>query len=471
MEQNLILDTDSYKTSHFLQYPPGTTNLFGYLESRGGRYSSTLFFGLQGLLKSYLTRPVTNEDVAEAATFCKDHGVPFPREGWQHIVDKHRGYLPLRIRAVPEGSLVPTRNALMTVESTDPRVPWVVGWLETKLMRLWYPITVATRSYYTKRVIFEFLKRTADAPLAELSFKLHDFGGRGGSSRETVAIGGAAHLVNFLGTDTIEGALYAKQYYGSKDKVLGYSIPAMEHSTVTAWGPGSGEEAAFRNHLNAYGQGIVDYPVLAAVSDSYDFYAAVEDLWGDRLLEEVKASGKVIVIRPDSGDPAEVNVRALEILERKVGMEINRKGYKVLPRYYRLIQGDGNDNEDDVRVVLQALSDHGYSASNIAFGMGGGLLQKLDRDTNRFAFKLSQIVVNGETRDVRKAPKTDPTKRSMAGRLDLVMHDGAYDTLVVDPGLDYLPDSEMRTYYEDGNLLYGESFDDIRRRAGREFVG
>lgn len=459
MHFNPILDTDSYKTGHFLQYPPGTERIFGYLESRGGRYGETLFFGLQYWLKEYLSRPVTDTDITEAADLCHAHGVPFPEDGWRHIVAVHGGRVPVRIRAVPEGTIVPVRNALLTAESTDPRVPWIVGWIETQLMRIWYPITVATRSLYCKRVIATYLRKTADDPAAELPFKLHDFGARGVSSRESAGIGAMAHLVNFKGTDTIEGLRFACHYYGSD--MAGFSIPAMEHSTVTAWGR-RGEVDAYRNMIRAN----PDHAILACVSDSYDIDGAVEHLWADELLDEVRESGKTIVIRPDSGDPAEVNVRLLKILERKVGMAINGKGYKVLPKFFRLIQGDGNDDEDAIDRVLGALRQHGYSASNIAFGMGGGLLQKLDRDTQRFAFKLSAITVNGEERDVRKDPKTDPGKASKAGRLDLVRGAaGEWRTVVIPSGQADVPGSELVTYYDDDHILVDDSFEKIRTRA------
>lgn len=467
LRPNLLLDVDSYKTGHWAQMPQGTTNCFGYLEARtGGDYPSTMFFGLQGLLQDYFATPIESQDIDEAKEFCAMHGVPFPEAGWRRLNALHGGYLPLRIRAVPEGTVVPTGNVLMTVESTDPELAWMVGWLETKLMRLWFPTTVATRSYACKQVIYKHLRNTSDDPMGDLPFRLHDFGGRGVSSRESAGIGGAAHLVNFLGTDTIEGARYAQHHYGCKAGIAGFSIIAMEHSTVTGHGEAN-EIDAYRTVLNSPKQ----YGIVAAVSDSYDFYNAVENIWGGALLEEVKASGKTVVIRPDSGNPAEVNLKALQILEAKVGMTINSQGYKILPSYYRLIQGDGNNTEADIDHVLKVLTANGYSASNISFGMGGGLLQKLDRDTNRFAFKLSEIVVNGVARDVRKNPKTDASKRSKAGRLDLVKINGEFTTLISpnsSPDGGFIP-SEMRTVYENGRIMNTESFDTIRERAGREF--
>ena len=231
---NLILNTDSYKASHWLQYPPGTEKTFFYVESRGGQYDSTVFFGLQAILKEYLSRTVTHDDVDEACDFFAAHGEPFNEAGWRRIVDVHGGKLPLRIRAVPEGSVVPTHQALVTIESTDDEAFWLPSYLETLLLRLWYPVTVATVSWQVKKIIKGFLDRTSDEAQAQLPFKLHDFGARGVSSLESAALGGMAHLVNFKGTDTVSGVLAARRYY--HEEMAGYSIPAAEHSTITSWG-------------------------------------------------------------------------------------------------------------------------------------------------------------------------------------------------------------------------------------------
>jgi nicotinamide phosphoribosyltransferase len=202
-----VLDGDSYKFSHYKQYPPKTTAMFSYLESRGGKFESTVFFGLQYYLKKFLSQTVTVKEVYEAKEFSELHGVPFNFDGWMRIATVLKGKLPVRIRAVKEGTVVPTGNILMSVESTDPETFWVVSWLETVLVRLWYPITVATQSYHIKQMLKRFLDKTADNTEAELPFKLHDFGSRGVSSQESAMIGGAAHLVNFMGSDTIAGIL------------------------------------------------------------------------------------------------------------------------------------------------------------------------------------------------------------------------------------------------------------------------
>jgi nicotinamide phosphoribosyltransferase len=459
MKSNLILDVDSYKLSHPCgMYPENFTRMFDYVESRGGRYGQTLFFGLQRFIKEYLLTPITKADVEEAAAFAAAHGEPFPLAGWMRVVEIHKGLLPIKISAVPEGTVLPTSNILVAIESTDPQIPWVVSWMETALLRaVWYPTTVATRSYYCKKVILEALIKSSDDPKGELPFKLHDFGARGVSSRESAGIGGMAHLVNFMGSDTIEGIRYANHYY-NRGEMSAFSIAAAEHSTMSIGGR-DGELEQMRRVVKM----IPKNGLAACVSDTYDYFYAVENYWGDILHEDVKNSGGTLVIRPDSGNPSEVNLKTLQILERKIGTPKNLKGYKVLPKYYRLIQGDGNKNEDSIAEVLHTLLSHGYSASNIAFGMGGGLLQAdLDRDTQKFAMKLSWAEVDGQGVDVYKEPITDAGKKSKRGRLDLVFRNGQYQTVQGKQG-----DSLLVPVFENGVLLKDWTLAEVRANAER----
>lgn len=450
---NLILDTDSYKASHWLQYPPKTQALYSYLESRGGRYSETLFFGLQYILKEYLSKPITQENIDEAADFFDAHGVPFNVLGWQHILEKHDGYLPVKIRAVPEGLVVPTHNVLMTCESTDPVVFWISSYIETILMRQWYPMTVATRSMFIKKIIKEYLEKTSDNPEAEIGFKLHDFGSRGVSSSESAGIGGMSHLVNFMGSDTVIGIKYANHYY--KDPMAAFSIPAAEHSTMTSWGR-ENEVDAYRNMLQKYAK---PGKLVAVVSDSYDLYNAVSNLWGGELKNEVINSGATVIIRPDSGDPASVVLKTLQLLDAKFGSQLNHKSYKVLNNV-RVIQGDGID-EDSIRKILNTAVADGFSATNIAFGMGGALLQKLDRDTQKFAYKCSEVTIDGKRKGVRKAPATDPGKASKQGRLDLVFLKGKLQTIEGEENLG----SVMKDVFLNGQILKESTLAEVRKRA------
>ena len=459
MKYSLVKDTDSYKASHNLQYPPGTTRMFSYIESRGGEYESTLFFGLQYILKEYLSRAVTVEEVESAKKFFEAHGEPFNYEGWMYIAKDLKGKLPVIIRAVPEGTLVPTHNILVSIESTDPKVFWIVSWLETALMRIWYPINVATRSFTIKKMIKAALDESSDDPATELPFKLHDFGSRGVSSQESAMIGGAAHLVNFMGTDTVVGAMMANEYYNSP--MAGFSIPAAEHSSITSWGK-ENEVDAYRNMLKQFAK---PGSLVAVVSDSYDIYNAITNIWGCKLKQEVIDSGATVIIRPDSGNPPEVVLKCLKLLEAKFGSLPNKKGYRVLNNV-RVIQGDGI-NEHSIKEIINTFLAAGFSATNVAFGMGGALLQQHNRDTLKFAMKCSHIMVGTKSVDVFKSPVTDPGKVSKSGRLDLIRGGagGGFTTIKLSSDVSCHNFTAMQTVYKNGELLIDETFETIRERA------
>ncbi len=460
MFDNLILNTDSYKASHWLQYPPETTGVFSYVESRGGRYDRTVFFGLQAILKAELAKPVTHAMVDEAAELLAAHGEPFNEAGWRRIVDVHGGRLPVRIRAVPEGTVVPTHQALMTIENTDPECFWLPSYLETLLLRVWYPITVATISWQVKQTLRAALERTSDNAEAELPFKLHDFGARGVSSQESAALGGLAHLVNFQGSDTLSAVLAGRAWY--HEPMAAFSIPAAEHSTITSWGRPN-EALAYRNMLTRFGK---PGGLLSVVSDSYDLFHAVKNLWGGELRQAVIDSGATLVVRPDSGDPVSVVAETLRLLDETFGSTVNTKGYKVL-NHVRVIQGDGV-NPVSIGQILDRIIADGFSAENLAFGMGGGLLQQLDRDTQKFALKTSAAKVDGRWIDVSKDPATDPGKRSKAGRLALLVDAaGAYRTVALAEGEAPEPGwrDAMVTVWEDGELLVDHTLAEVRARS------
>ena len=454
--KNLILNTDSYKFSHYKQYPKGTTKVHSYIESRGGKYDKVTFFGLQAFLKEYMTDPITQDNIDEAEEFTTAHGVPFNKEGWQYILDKHDGYMPVKIRAVQEGIAVPNSNVMLTIENRDPNVPWLTSYLETALLRaIWYPSTVATISRSIKVLIKGYLDNTSDSSEG-LNFKLHDFGARGVSSFESAGLGGMAHLVNFMGSDTVTGSYYANKYYNAG--MAGFSIPAAEHSTMTAWGEDN-EVNAYRNMLDVYAK---PGSLLAVVSDSYDLYNAVENIWGGELKQHVIDSGAIVVIRPDSGDPASIVLRTLQLLDKTFGSVTNSKGYKVL-NHVRVLQGDGI-NEGSIMDILDLAVGAGFSADNLAFGMGGALLQQMDRDTQKFAMKASAMRIDGKWVDIYKDPKTDPGKRSKRGRLTLVKDDNNnLRTVTLNAVGDQV--EMMRTVYSSGIITEEMTFDEVRDNA------
>tara|TARA_Y100000034_G_C6910429_1_gene424500 strand:+ start:14158 stop:15543 length:1386 start_codon:yes stop_codon:yes gene_type:complete len=459
MNNNIILLSDSYKVSHWPQYPPKTKTIRSYFESRGGLWDDVVFFGLQYYLKEYLCGPVvTAAKIDEAEEYFGGHfSHPiFNKAGWEYILHEHGGCLPVSIKAQPEGLVVPGRNVMMTIENTDGESAewpayWLTNYLETLLVQVWYGSTVATQSREMKKIIAGYLETTGDPSLVD--FKLHDFGFRGVSSVETAGVGGLAHLVNFKGTDTFQGIRVGREYYN--EPMAGFSIPAAEHSTITAWGR-ENELDACRNMLTTYPEGLV-----AVVSDSYDIFAACRDIWGGVLKDQVIERDGTLVVRPDSGHPPEIVVKVLDILGDRFGAPENAKGYRVLDDHVRVIQGDGIDFAM-LPEILEAMERAGWSADNIAFGSGGGLLQKLNRDTLKFAFKCCSANVDGEERDVFKDPVTDQGKGSKRGQLILTQDDdGAYETIQDDGKTEDI----LEEVFRDGELLVDHTLSEVRERA------
>lgn len=454
--QNLLLLTDSYKPSHSVQMPPGIQRVYSFLEARvGATFSHTVFCGLQPILE-LLRTGISRRDIREAEDIFRLHfgsGAIFQGAAWEACLEAHGGRLPLLIKAVPEGSVVPVGNVLATIENTDDRFPFVTNYFEGLIEQVWYPSTVATQSRAMKAMILDALIETGDPTL--IDFKLHDFGFRGSTSPTSAAIGGFGHLVNFKGTDTVPALVFARDYY--HEQMAGFSIPAAEHSTITAWGR-SGEMDAYRNMLERFPTGLV-----AVVSDSYDIFAACRDLWGGALREMVLERDGVLVVRPDSGDPPDVLSKVFRILGDQFGFEVNDKGYRVLHPKVRLIQGDGIDREM-LGAILKRLIDEKWSLDNIAFGSGGGLLQKVNRDTQRFAIKCSEVSINGTRREVSKSPVTDRGKNSKAGRFVVECVGGAWTTMNADDAHDERK-NQLLPVFENGVVLSAPTLREIRDRA------
>jgi nicotinamide phosphoribosyltransferase len=477
LSKNIILNSDSYKYSQFPQYPKNAEYVYSYIESRGGQWDATVFFGLQAFIKEYLITPITKDDIDTAEAVITAHGEPFNRAGWEYILEAHGGKLPIVINAAPEGLIIPTKNVLATIENTDPECWWLTSFLETALLRaIWYPTTVATNSYESKKIILNYLEKTGDPSL--IDFKLHDFSARGVSSLETAGLGSMAHLINFMGTDTVTGLLYAKEYYN--EDMAGYSIPASEHSTITSWGR-ENEVDAYRNMIKLFGK---PGAMFACVSDSYDIYEACK-MWGTVLKDDVIKSGATLVVRPDSGEPSDVVVKCLYILEKYYGSVKNAKGFRVLNNV-RVIQGDGIDHAS-IRSILFCMEMAGFSADNVAFGQGGALCQIVNRDTMRFACKCSSIGIremvanteenfptDGKTEiktsgflpkvvwhDVYKDPVGDSGKKSKRGRVTLFQKaDGEYYS-----GVEDWMTPVLQEVYRDGVLVKEYTFAEVRANS------
>ncbi|HEY5750552.1 MAG TPA: nicotinate phosphoribosyltransferase [Chryseolinea sp.] len=471
MKENLLLLADAYKYSHYKLYTPGTSKIYSYLESRGGLFPETVFYGLQYYLKEYLEgQAFTREDVDEAEAVL--NGVfgrkdVFRRENFDYILEKHDGHLPVRIKAVPEGLAIPVHNVLMTIENTDPACFWLTNFLETLLMQVWYPNTVATLSREVRKTVTKYFEATADdSSRGAIDFVLNDFGFRGVSSVESAGLGGSAHLLSFKGSDTVLASRFAQRYYGAKE-VYGKSIPATEHSIMTLLGP-EGEKQIFRHVLDAYPEGLV-----ACVSDSYNIFRAVEEYWGGEFKDEILRRQGTLVIRPDSGDPVMTLLSVFDILFAKFGFTTNTKGFRVLPPQVRVIQGDGVDHES-IPLLYDALKEKGISAENLVLGMGGALLQKVNRDTQKFALKCSYAEVAGKELDVRKQPvEMDADgklvasfKTSKAGRLKLVKEEGKYKTIAHDERLDL--EDVMEVVFENGEIRKSYAFEAVRARVQKD---
>ena len=454
---NLILDVDSYKVTHFNQYPQNTKKLYAYIEARNLNSEELIFFGLQAFVKKYLLNPITQDDIDEAEKFLLSHIGVFNRDDWEYILNQHGGFLPIEIKSLDEGTVTNKKIPLLDITNTDEKVPWLVTYIETALLRsLWYPSSVATISREIKKIIFRYLDDTCTNFDDQLPFKLHDFGARGVSSYESSRIGGAAHLLNFLGSDTVEGAMFLKDYYDGTD--ISYSIPASEHSTITAWGKDNENKA----HENIINQFLLEGKVIASVIDSYDTFETATKIISSELKEKIINSKGTFVVRPDSGKLPDTIIELLNTLssEENFGYTLNSKGYKELPSYIRVIQGDGVD-KNSIENILFSMKENNYSAANITFGMGGALLQKLDRDTYSFAMKVSAIHDGIIWKDVFKEPSSDQTKNSRRGRFAIVKND---ELEVID--LEKLSQTNLlKTRYKDGKLYNETDLKAIRNKV------
>ena len=457
LRNSLLLMTDGYKLSHHRMYPPGMDSMYSYMEARAGAtYPKTIFFGMRYIVEEYLTRPFGMKDLDDATEFSRQYfgrDDIIPYDGMKYILEEHGGIFPIRIMAIPEGTMVERGNILCTVESTDKRVPWVTNFVESVLLKVWYPSTVATLSWSIKQILAKYLMNTVGS-LDGIEYMLHDFGYRGASSEESSALAGAAHLLNFVGTDTIQGDLLLQQYYDS-GSAIARSVPAAEHSTINAWGR-DGETKAFKHIIDTFPDGIV-----AVVSDSYDIYNACKNIWGVELRDQVLARDGRLVIRPDSGSPVEaVVIRVLDILRSKFGMEKNARGYLELPGSVRVLQGDGV-NAASIERILFNMELQGYAASNILFGMGGALVQSVTRDTQDFSMKCSHITINGEGRDVYKLPSGQISKASKSGRMKLIHDGGCFFTVPVNDDRQ----DELLLLYQNGVLYNRDNYNEIKARC------
>lgn len=469
MRRNFILDTDSYKFAHHRLNPPGTLYKNSYIEARGGAFGYTVFNGLQYYIMSALLSMDLWNDYKEAKDIIDAHMGPgvFNGEQWKRLAEGS-GTIPLEIEALPEGTCVPHGTPMVQVRNTDPTMPWLPAYIETAMLRaVWYPSTVATVSREIKAIMKRYLERTADdanvAP--HLNFMLHDFGSRGVSSSESAAVGGFAHLINFMGTDTVEALRHARLYYG--EPMAGFSIPASEHSVATMFGKDN--EAGYVQHMvNTYGG---KDKIVAIVGDSYDIFNFVDNVLGEKCKDLVVSNGGRVVVRPDSGEPVSTVLEVLRLLFLRFGSNRNSKGYDVLPPCIRVIQGDGVD-ANSIDGILSRMETQKISAENIVFGMGGALLQKVDRDTCKFAMKTSAAFtalhvgsIEHKWVEVKKEPVTDKGKVSKSGIFSVGKDEKGRFTIFRELSTTRPKWNLLEPVYRDGKILRTQTLRDIRERA------
>jgi nicotinamide phosphoribosyltransferase len=435
-DRNFLLLTDYYKTSHYLQYPPDTQVIYSYMEPRvGAEYKDIVWCGLQFILKHYrfINTYITREMIGEAEFVINEMGGNsfFNREGWKHILNDCNGALPLRIYALPEGTVVKPGTPVLAIKNTDESVPWLTNYVESLLMHCYAMTNTATISYD----IYKRIKKYCDLAGETVSpFHLNDFGLRGASSLTSAELCGLGHLLIFQGTDNIPAIEKAHWYYNSN--VCGGSVIAAEHSTITSWGQ-SYECKAYRHIIEESDKRFGDSTTISLVCDSYDWRHAVKEYFCKELKDLILSRKGTIVVRPDTGFPPEVSTEIINMLWDSYGGTINDNGYKVLDPHIKIIYGDGIDGEMISRILHDVVTIHKFAPSNIIFGSGGAILQKHNRDTLRFAIKCSAIKRNNQWIDVCK---TTEGKQSKAGRFDLPL------------------------VYENGNLLIEESIITIRNR-------
>jgi len=473
MKNNIILNTDSYKVSHWMQYPEHTSDVFSYIEARGAKQGMLPYvvpFGIQMFVEKNLLTPITQADIDEAEMIYSAHLGPyvFNKAAWEYILKEHGGLLPVEIKATPEGLPIPVKNAIVTIHNTDPECYWLTSYLETSMLRdVWYPTTVATISHQAKQIIAEGLKKT-NGSTDGIDFMLHDFGCRGVSSQESAEMGGLAHLINFKGTDTVSALRAAREYYGSVE-MPAFSVIAAEHSTACANSNSeTKDDFAYAEKmvsiLEQQVKRVNGFAIVAAVADTYDVYRFADEYLGTRLKSRIENSGGKFVARPDSGNPVTVPVEIVEILMKRFGYTTNSLGYKMLPPCIGVLQGDGI-NLEAIREILALAESKGLAASNFVFGMGGGLLQHCDRDWFKFAMKASAVCVNNQWRDVFKDPITDPGKLSKKGVLTTIRDTGGNIQTVRKDLVRANDENLMQTVYRNGALHKRVTFDQVRKNA------
>lgn len=476
LKRNIILDTDSYKNDHQRMLPQNCKGIYStVIPRKPNKYTNQVkVFGQQYLLKQYLTQKLTHEMIDEAQQEITEQGYPFNRKRWEYILNTTGGFLPLEIKAVPEGTILPVGLPIVTVKNTDEECAWLVSYVETMLHRvMWKMTTVASISLD----LYQFLDKIMEKHCGmkgNVSFHLHNFGSRGADSYEADIMSGMAHLTSgFRGTDCLQANRNIKHYYNTKTPI-GSSVLAAEHCNICAHSDinnRSDFEAAIKmldildEAIERYNIEKLGLPIVSIVGDTYDIYRFSDEYLGtklkDRIIEQGKRGGRV-VLRPDSGIPEEVSIKCIEILMNKFGFSVNKMGYKVLPEFIRVIQGDGINN-DSIRKIVNELDIRKISLENIVFGMGGGLTHEASRDEFSFSMKATAMFDGNTWHDLFKDPITDHAKQSLKGLVSTFKDaNGVYSAKKIgynDLNPEYT--DVMETIYLNGKITKEYTFEEI----------
>lgn len=492
MNLSSLLAVDDYKICHFQQYNPKCELIFSNLTARKSRIdgiNKIVFFGLQYFLKEYLTnqwnRTFFNRPKAEVVAEYKrivEASLGKNIISYGHIEALHElGYLPLEIKALPEGSLVDIRIPCLVLYNTLPEFFWLTNYLETALSQvIWGPITTATISRQYRKI----LNKYADLTVGNREFvqwQGHNFSARGMFGAEAAAMSGAAHLLNFTGDDTISSIPFLEEYYGANcdNELIAGSVSASEHGIMCLNANYSGEEV---NEYENYRRLITEvYPtgIVSLVSDSFDFWAIVTKLIPSLKSEIMARNGKV-VIRGDSGDPVKIMAGdkdaqpgspefkgLVECLWDTFGGVITDKGYKLLDSHIGAIYGDSITLER-CEAICQQLMDKGFCSYNCVYGIGSYTFQMVTRDTFGLAIKATAGIIDGTLINIYKSPKTDDgTKKSAKGLLAVFQRtDNPKDgfTLEQESTWEQIERSELKTVFKNGQLFNFQTLTQIRAR-------
>lgn len=480
---NPLLNTDSYKLSHFKMYPEGLEHVESNYTNRKSRVDGinhVVNFGLQAWLKT-LQEDYERFFAADKATVVqeyKDAISTFVSPGFtlDHIEALHDlGYLPLQFSQVPEGTLVPIGVPPILIKATHKDFAWLVNYVESDLSAgIWHPSTVATLAWNLRRV-FEKAADETGADKAAVDWQLHDFSYRGQVNREAAMSSGAAHLTSFFGSDAVPAVQWVNHYYPGDNGLIAASVPATEHSVMCAYGRAN-EIDAFEHQLDTFPEGI-----LSVVSDTYSLRQVIEDFL-PKLREKIMGRDGKLVIRPDSGDPADIicgterefgkgedfyEKGAIEALWEFAGGTVNEAGYKVLDSHIGLIYGDGMF-EGRIKDINARLKAKGFASINWVAGIGSYSYQMITRDTFGSAVKATFVIVNGEERNIQKDPETDDgTKKSATGRLAVHQWANGKMFLVQDASDTDIEHSLIQPVWENGKFLKTYSFAEVRANVKR----